>query len=252
LFFFGLHHGNFALEVGNPTLQSERALGIDLSVRWRAPRASGELTYFRNDITDYIFRRQMDHEEFEARRGEFVDRFGGREPTGHAEHRDGEEGEAEEGHEEEELAFVEFIGSDAVLHGMEAHADFQVVAGVTAEAGLDFVRGSLKADDSPLPRIPPLKFRAGLRYQRNALQVGGNLIAAAQQDRVSGIETPTEGYTVLRLYGSYSFDSGGALHTFTARLDNATDELYRNHLSLIRDLVPEMGRNFKLVYGVRF
>jgi hypothetical protein len=31
-----------------------------------------------------------------------------------------------------------------------------------------------------------------------------------------------------------------------------TDELYRNHLSLIKDFVPEMGRNFKLLYSVKF
>ena len=252
LFFFGVHHGNFALEVGNPTLESERALGVDVSFRWRTARASGEVTYFRNDIADYIFRRQIDHEEFEARRDEFIDRFGGREPTGHEEHGDGDVHEGEEGHEEKEIAFVEFLGSDAVLQGIESHADIQIGHGLVAEVGLDYIRGSLKADDVPLPRIPPLKFRGGLRYQRNALQIGGNIIAGAEQDRVSGVETPTEGYNLLRLYGSYSFDSGGAVHTFTARLDNATNELYRNHLSLIKELVPEVGRNFKLVYGVRF
>ena len=42
------------------------------------------------------------------------------------------------------------------------------------------------------------------------------------------------------------------LHTITARLDNVTDELYRNHLSFIKDLTPEMGRNFKLLYNVKF
>ena len=30
------------------------------------------------------------------------------------------------------------------------------------------------------------------------------------------------------------------------------NELYRNHLSLIKHLVPEMGRNFKLLYNVKF
>ncbi len=30
MFFFGVHPGNFALEVGNPDLKSERALGVDL------------------------------------------------------------------------------------------------------------------------------------------------------------------------------------------------------------------------------
>ena len=77
-------------------------------------------------------------------------------------------------------------------------------------------------------------------------------MGVAKQDRVFGEETETPGYTTLRLFSSYSFDRGGAVHTFTARLDNATDKLYRNHLSLIKDFVPEMGRNFKLVYSVRF
>ena len=246
MFFFGVHPGNFALEVGNPALGSERALGVDLALRWRTPRASGEITYFRNDISDYIFRRNMDEAEFDARLDEFVERFDGREPAGHEEGADAGEESAEE------FAFVEFVGADALLQGIESHADFQLTPGLTAEAGLDFVRGSLKANDLPLPRIPPLKFRGGLRYQHNALQVGGQVVAAAKQDRLSTNETPTDGYTLLKLYGSYSFNRGGALHTITARLDNVTNELYRSHLSLIKELVPEMGRNFKLVYSVGF
>ena len=55
-----------------------------------------------------------------------------------------------------------------------------------------------------------------------------------------------------RLFASYSFGQGAVAHTLTARLDNVTNELYRNHLSLIKDLVPEMGRNFKLLYNVKF
>jgi iron complex outermembrane recepter protein len=249
MFFFGVHAGNFAVEVGNPDLKSERALGVDLALRWRTPRASGEVTYFRNDISDYIFRRNMDHEEFEERLDEFVTRFGGREPAGHGEEEEGEGG-GEEG--SEEIAFVEFVGADAMLQGIESHADFQLTPVLTAEVGLDLVRGSLKDNDLPLPRIPPLKFRGGLRYQRNALQIGGQVVAAAKQDRLSTNETATDSYTLLKLYGSYSFDSGGALHTITVRLDNVTNELYRSHLSLIKDLVPEMGRNFKAVYSIGF
>ena len=139
-----------------------------------------------------------------------------------------------------------------MLQGIESHADFQLTSTLSAELGLDVVRGSLKADDLPLPRIPPLKFRGGLRYQHNALQIGGQVIAAASQDRLSVNETATDGYTLLKLYGSYSFGGAGAVQTITARLDNVTNELYRNHLSLIKDVVPEMGRNFRVVYAVRF
>jgi iron complex outermembrane receptor protein len=191
----------------------------------------------------------MHQDEFEARLGEFVARFGGRAPAGAAEHDEGTGGEEAPA---EEIAFVEFVGADALLQGVESHADFQLTPTLTAEAGLDLVRGALKDDDLPLPRIPPLKVRGGLRYQRNALQIGGQVIAAADQDRLSTNETPTDGYTLLKLYGSYSFAGAGVTHTITARLDNVTNELYRSHLSLIKDFVPEMGRSFKAVYSMRF
>jgi hypothetical protein len=45
---------------------------------------------------------------------------------------------------------------------------------------------------------------------------------------------------------------GRSTSTITARLDNATDTLYRNHLNFLKDLAPEMGRSFRVVYGVKF
>jgi outer membrane receptor protein involved in Fe transport len=46
--------------------------------------------------------------------------------------------------------------------------------------------------------------------------------------------------------------SGNTTSTITARLDNATDTLYRNHLNFLKDLAPEMGRSFRLVYSMKF
>ncbi|MGE3404840.1 MAG: TonB-dependent receptor, partial [Vicinamibacterales bacterium] len=249
LYFFGLHHGNFALEIGNPNLQSEKALGFDLSARWRGGRASGEITFFRNDIRNFIYRNLLDHEEFEAREEEFVALHGGREPAGHEHEEEGAEGEE---HEEEEIAIVEFLGRNAVLQGVEAHADFAVTSHVFVEVGGDYVRGGLKNSDEALPRMPPLRVRGGVRYQNSGFQVGGEVIGAAKQERISGLEGPTDGYALLKLSSSYSFKAGATVNTITARFDNATNRLYRNHLSLIKDLVPEMGRNFKLLYSVQF
>ena len=79
------------------------------------------------------------------------------------------------------------------------------------------------------------------------------MIAAAKQDRVSVNETRDR-----RLHHRCVFTArirspaGGAVSTITVRLDNATNELYRNHLSLIKDCRPwRWGGNFKVVYGVR-
>jgi iron complex outermembrane receptor protein len=242
LYFFGEHHGNFAFEVGNPQLESEKGLGFDISLRWRTARMSGEATYFRNDIGDYIFRNPITEEEFEAREAEWEERFGDR-AGAHQGHGHGGE---------EALQFIEFVAADSVLHGFEAHADAQILESVSAEVGLDYVRGTVKALDQPLPRIPPLRVRTGLRYHKNAFQAGGEAVFAARQDRVFGDEAPTPGYQTLKLYSSYSFVTGNVTNTVTARADNVTNELYRNHLSLIKEFVPEMGRSFRLLYNVRF
>jgi iron complex outermembrane recepter protein len=237
LFYFGPHPGNFAFEVGNPDLTPEHALGFDLSMRWRHARASGEITYFRNSISDFVFRRPISFEDLEDRLEEFEDAFPGREL---------------DIEEAEEFPIVENVAADSVLQGIEAHGDFGLTSNLFAEFTLDYIHGRLKDTDDPLPRIPALRTNFGLRYQYNAFQVGGNVTAVAKQDRVLGEETPTDGYGLLRLFAAYSVQSGRGLHTITARLDNATNELYRNHLSLIKDLAPEMGRNFKLLYNVRF
>jgi iron complex outermembrane receptor protein len=236
LFYFGVHPGNFAFEIGNPTIEPEHALGVDLALRWRSARASGEISYFRNDISNYLFRRPVTPEEFEERAPEFAERFPAREIAA----------------EESEFPIVEYVAADSILQGLEAHADFQVTSRLAAEVGVDYVRGSLKATDEPLPRIPPVRFRGGLRYQYNAFQIGGDVTAMAKQDRVFSMEDPTDGYRLARLFAAYSFQTGGAVSTITARVDNVTNELYRNHLSFIKHLVPEMGRNFKVLYNVKF
>ncbi len=215
LYFRGPHSGNFAFEVGNPDLDAERALGLDVAFRWRLPHLTGEVTFFRNRIDDFVFRR----------------------PTGDI---------------EEDLPVIAFSADQALLQGIEAHGDIELGERVVLEVGTDYVRGELSALGDPLPRIPPLRTTVGARYRVNALQIGAQVVATADQARVYGDETPTDGAAVLKLYGAYSKQTTAGLHTITLRLDNATDETYRNHLSYIKDLVAEPGRSLKVVYGVRF
>jgi iron complex outermembrane receptor protein len=236
LFYFGPHPGNFAFEIGNPQLRPEHAIGFDLSMRWRGARASGEVTYFRNDIQDFIFRSPLTPEQFANRLGEFGERFPGRDLE----------------LPDEEFPIVDYVAADSVLQGVEAHGDVGLTAELFAEFGFDYVRGTLKDGNTPLPRMPPFRSQFGLRYQRNAFQTGGTVIVTAKQDRLSVNETETDGYALLRLYAAYSVQSGRTVHTITGRVDNVSDELYRNHLSLIKDLAPEMGRNVKLLYNVTF
>jgi iron complex outermembrane receptor protein len=209
LYFHGPHAGNNAFENGDPNLDSEHALGFDASVRWRGARASGEVTYFINRIDNFIFRELS-------------------------------------GAIEDDLFETFFVQGDAQLQGLESHVDLRVAPALWIEGGVDYVRGELTALDKDLPRMPPLRGRAGLRVQKNAFQVGADGIFAAKQDRIYTIatpdgdvgETPTDGYNLLKVYASYSFKSGKSTSTLTARLDNATDTLYHNHLNYLKYLAP--------------
>jgi iron complex outermembrane recepter protein len=223
LYFHGPHAGNNAFENGDPNLASEHATGFDASIRWRGAAASGEVTYFFNRVDNFIFRQLS-------------------------------------GNVVEDLQETFFVQGDARLQGIESHLDVRVAPVVWVEGGLDYVRGDLTSIDKPLTRMPPLRGRVGVRYQRNAFQAGGDGVFTAKQDRIYTVdtpegpvgETPTSGYNLLKLYASYSFVTGKTTSTLTARVDNATDTLYRNHLNYLKDLAPEMGRNFRVVYSVKF
>ena len=215
LYYFGPHPGNLSFEIGNDELAAEHALGFDLAVRARGARFEGEVSYFRNDITNYISRQ----------------------PTGNLQ--DG-------------FPIVRNIEADSLLTGVEAQAAVKLTPALTAEVSYDMVRGELKETGRPLPRIPPQRFLAGLSYRKNAFAIGGSAQIVSHQTRVFGAELPTDGYTIAKFFASYSFQRGGLVNTVTARLDNATDTLYRNHLNYLKDLLPETGRSFKVVYSLGF
>jgi iron complex outermembrane receptor protein len=215
LYYFGPHPGNLSYEIGNDELDAEHALGFDLSLRGRGGRFEGELTFFRNDITNYIFRQ----------------------PTG----------DVQDG-----LLVVRNIQVDSVLTGIEAQAHVKLTDQITAEVTYDMMRGELSDTGDPLPRIPPQRLLAGLTYRKNAFQAGGSAQIVSDQNRVFGEEVPTEGYVTGKFFASYSFEGAGMHNTVTARLDNAGDTLYRNHLNYLKELLPEAGRSFKLVYSLGF
>ena len=102
------------------------------------------------------------------------------------------------------------------------------------------------------PRMPPYRGIVGLDMPRGGFQAGAAVNMVAAQDRVYGEELPTDGYATLRLTARTRSPGAAVLNTLTARLENATNELYRNHLNYLKDQLPEMGRTFRLVYTLGF
>jgi len=215
LYSHGPHVGNLTFEIGNAELKRERSNGIDLSLRQQAKRVHAEANFFYYLLEDFVYLA----------------------PT--SEVRDG-------------LVEAGYFQSGARYRGAEAHLDTELHSKLWLNLGADAVNAQLRRPEIPLPRIPPVRGRIGVDARHKGFSVRPELVVAWAQKRVFSTETPTAGYAVINLAGSYTVATQHELHVFSAELFNATDRLYRNHLSFIKTLAPEIGRGVRVTYTARF
>jgi len=69
---------------------------------------------------------------------------------------------------------------------------------------------------------------------------------------VPGDFLPTAGYGILNAGAGYRWFPGHQVHSVTLMMENLTNELYRNHLSRIKELSPEPGLGVTLSYRASF
>ena len=213
----GPHLAAYAFEVGNPSLQGETGRGIDVFARFDSDRLRAEVTGFYNDIKDYVY-------------GENTGR---RSRVYH-------------------LHIYQFRGNDAVFSGFEAGLDVDVGRGLALEAVASSVRGSLKDTAQALPLVPPLRGHVALKYERPLWFIRGEAEMADRQDRIGEFETETDGYVVYNAAAGARLTLGGRLNILTVSLDNATDTEYKNHLSRVKEIMPEAGRGLSVTYRIVF
>ena len=213
LYNFGPHIGNLAFEIGNPELDQERSLGLDLSLRQSSEALTGSLSVFRYDISNFVF-------------GEVLDgMIGG-------------------------LPVWLFQQSDATYQGFEAEGHLSLGAAELV-ANAAYVDAKLTTGEY-VPRVPPLGGQVKLDVPVGKLRLAPRLRWAARMDRLYRGETPTDGYAVFDFTASYVFVGAHMTHNISLRGYNLTDAEYRHHNSLIKDMAAQMGRGFRISYSLRF
>ena len=212
----GPHLAAYYFEVGNPLLDAETGNGLDVFVRYGGDRLRTEVTGFYNAISGYVYGR-----------------------------RTGETSRVQ-------LPIYQYRGNDAVLAGFEAAVDGDLGRGWGLQGAASYVRGELEDTRTPLPLIPPMQGRIAVEHEHPAWFVRAEAEIAAEQDRVDEFELPTDGHVVLHAAAGARFAVGGRLTVITANLRNATNQTYRNHLSRVKEIMPEAGRNLSIAYRVIF
>ena len=117
---------------------------------------------------------------------------------------------------------------------------------------MSYVRGTLADSESPLEWIPPLNGKVALRYVTRPLKVHFTARLSDGQYRLSEFEEATDGYIVYDVGFQLAFPVWQLQHQAVVTVENIFDTEYRQHLSRIKSVMPEPGRNMKLLYRLNF
>jgi iron complex outermembrane receptor protein len=215
LYNHGPHLGNLTFEIGNPALTRERAHGFEVSLRQNTGRIRTELSAYRNRIVDFVYLA----------------------PTGQI---------------REGLIEAVYDQADARYLGAEARFDYRLVDGLWLNTRFDYVDAQLTMSRLSLPRIPPARGVIALDWQHGGFNLHPELILTNRQWQIFPTETPTAGYGLFNLLASYTIAGVHRTHMFSVNWFNATDQLYRNHLSFIKQFAPEIGQGVRFMYTLNF
>lgn len=239
LFSDGLHLATESYEIGNPTLDPEMALSLEVSLRHDRGPLRFEANLYRIAFDDYVALVDTGAIFWVD---EASDSSGFNPPDA-----------APIG--AELFSVFSFVQQDAVFTGGEVSAKARLFdAGgfaLSADAAYDWVRASFDDGGHP-PRIPPYSLTLGLEAENPYWRARIEAAHSGEQDRLAAFETPTEGHTFIN--ASLAFRPGGEEGPWTIRLDgrNLGDELGRVHSSFLKDALPLPGRNLRLTLLTQF
>ncbi len=213
----GPHPGILVFDIGNPNLNPEQGDGVDFSLRHNTERVRFEGSVYYYHIRNFVFPAFTGNTDAKSN-----------------------------------LPIVDYAQGNSRYLGTEVGVEARILRSLWLNGKVDYVRAELTEQNKPLPRIPPFRGTLGLDWRYKALSLRPELILMNRQTRVFDNETPTAGYAVFNLNASYTFVTKRVAHVFSVSGYNLSDKLYRNHLSFIKDIAPEMGRSVRINYALRF
>ena len=226
----GPHLATGRFEVGNFNLMSEQSNNIDLTFNYSNDGLYAGLTFFQNDVNNYIY--LMDEDDDHIMDEDDDHPIDGDDDPHH------------------DLPHANYLQQDAEFKGyeLEIGKTFDLARGaLTLAFGRDSVSGEF-TDGHNIPRMTPERDLYKVVYVEETLKFVLSLKDVAAQNDTAENETASDGFQMLNLNLSKTIESSsGNILTLSVFGKNLLDEAARNHSSFVKDEVPLAGRNL----GVR-
>ncbi len=236
LFAHGQHVATAAYEIGQPANGLEKGTQLDVGAEWKQGSHKFGVTAFASQFSNYLALRPTTLAD----------------PTGG------------------DLPVYRFEGVRARFHGIESTAKMRMVGGHDALLSPNAARGAMdleiRADvvnaqdltnNTPMPRIAPMRLGADALWSRQAWGVRLGFMHAAAQNRVPEGNVATAGYTLWNAGLNYHMHQGPTHWLLFAKLDNITNKLAYSSTSVLTQTMgayapPIAGRSLKVGAQVSF
>ncbi len=216
LFSEGPHLAAYSYEIGNPDLKAENGLGAEIFIYHKFGNLFYNMNFFWNNLSNYIIPRNSGKINYAT--------F---------------------------LPIYATSGVKANLYGFEIQLDLRSIPNFRLFTTLSHIVGKF-AKANNLPQIPPLKGNFGISYVTDNVNAGISTEFALKQSNIDNYEETTAGYAIINTYFQYSFSTDLHIHTISLNIDNLLNQEYRNHLSRVKQIIPESGINLKMLYKLYF
>lgn len=227
LFARGPHAGTQAFELGNPNFGKEKSWGVEGTLKGGGPGYVLSLSAYHNWFTGYIYDTQVPDAICLAATG---------------------------------LSSIDFpcfqnAQGSARTYGFEAEGSVTAArwgkTSLTLEASADYVHAALRGV-GPVPRIPPLRLQGGAELANDRWT--GRIEAEHDfaQNRVSGLETTTPGFTLVNASLSWRPIADNKAINLTLAANNIFDVVARRHASYMKDYAPLAGRDIRVTARLGF
>ena len=230
----GPHLGMYSYEIGQPNLELERIIGIESSIKYNYKPFNVSLTGFYNYSPYYYQMSKIGNCE-----EEFI--LGESHPCAGADFIEWGSGSAGW------LYKYYAEGIESLVKGLEFnfnynYQDFQI--------GYDFslVRGDDITNKLPLSYMTPDKQKLNFQYQKGLMNYKLRLSGFKSQNRIGEFESYTPSSFLIDFILAYNKGN----QNITIQFNNIFNKEHKNHLSRIKDIMPEPGRNIIFNYKIFF
>ena len=138
-------------------------------------------------------------------------------------------------------------GVEALIMGYEFNLNY-TQHHFSIDYDFSYVRGENLSFEEPLSYMNPAKHVLNIGYNQNLMNYKLRLSKIHSQNRLGEFETSTPSAFLMDFIISFQ----NKRQAFTLQFNNILDQTHYNHLSKIKFIAPEPGRNLVISYKLLF